>query len=306
VRAELHADGGAAAASEDFFRSPVFLGAEGVTHTLEAGPALIPVIVRDITGKGGLRDAISPYGYPGARMEPGAPSPAPAAVDWLATELVSLFLRDRVGDPPALAGGTERSRLQFYDPELGRAVRPRLAEQVRRNERDGWVVDSRRGPDSSATERASFHALYTQTMRRTEAAPRYLFDPEYFEAILSHPRAWLLLAAVGSREAAAGAIAVLSDGVLHYYLGGTADVALEASPFKNVVVAMLDLADGLEAPLNLGGGVRAGDGLERFKRGFANSERPFRTHEVVCDPQAYERLAAGRDAGGFFPAYRAP
>ena len=69
---------------------------------------------------------------------------------------------------------------------------------------------------------------------------------------------------------------------------------------------MLDLADELGMPLNLGGGLVAGDGLEGFKRGFANAELPFVTHEIVCDPGAYERLSAGRDAGDFFPAYRAP
>jgi hypothetical protein len=72
-----------------------------------------------------------------------------------------------------------------------------------------------------------------------------------------------------------------------------------------VVAAMIDLADDLDVPLNLGGGVAAGDGLERFKRGFANAEAPFVTHEVVCDPTAYEELSAGREAGDFFPAYRA-
>ena len=41
----------------------------------------------------------------------------------------------------------------------------------------------------------------------------------------------------------------------------------------------------------LGGGVTAGDGLETFKRGFANAELPFRTHELVCDQGEYERLA---------------
>ena len=56
---------------------------------------------------------------------------------------------------------------------------------------------------------------------------------------------------------------------------------------------MLDLADELGLPLNLGGGVSAGDGLEAFKRGFANAELPFHTHELVCDPGEYERLAAG-------------
>ena len=39
--------------------------------------------------------------------------------------------------------------------------------------------------------------------------------------------------------------------------------------------------------------------------GFANCEQAWRTSEIVCDPAAYERLSAGRDAGGFFPAYRA-
>ena len=50
---------------------------------------------------------------------------------------------------------------------------------------------------------------------------------------------------------------------------------------------MIELADELGVTLNLGGGVRPGDGLEDFKRGFANGELPFRTHEIVCDPGAY-------------------
>ena len=58
-------------------------------------------------------------------------------------------------------------------------------------------------------------------------------------------------------------------------------------------------------PLNLGGGLAAGDGLEAFKRGFANAELAFSTHEIVCDPDAYAELAGDRDAGDFFPAYRA-
>jgi len=92
---------------------------------------------------------------------------------------------------------------------------------------------------------------------------------------------------------------------VHYYLGGTADAARHASPFKNVVGAMLDLADRLQLPLNLGGGVTPGDGLETFKRGFANAEEPFHTQEVVCDREAYRELSQGREAGGYFPAYRA-
>ncbi len=141
-------------------------------------------------------------------------------------------------------------------------------------------------------------------MRRADAAERYFFGREYFDAILSFERSWLLAASRG-HEYGAGAIAAVSDGILHYYLGATADSARRASPFKNVVVAMLDLGDELGLELNLGGGVRPGDGLEEFKRGFANAELPFCTHEIVCAPDEYERLAGDRPAGDFFPAYRA-
>ncbi|MGI9021456.1 MAG: GNAT family N-acetyltransferase [Solirubrobacterales bacterium] len=304
MRAELHADGGAAAATGEFFRAGEFLRAEKITHTLEAGPLLLPVLVREIPGAPGALDAISPYGYPGATMA-GASVEA-GSVDWEATGLVSLFVRDRIRAEPAFAGGTERSPVQVHDPSIERSIRPRLLEQVRSNERGGWTVTLSPGPESTESDRGAFHSLYTQTMHRTGAGERYLFAPEYFDGILGFERSWLLTAAAGGTPGA-GAIAAVSDGVLHYYLGGSADSALDASPFKNVVVAMLDLADELGLPLNLGGGLIPGDGLERFKRGFANAEAPFVTHEIVCDRAEYARLAAGRDeVGAFFPAYRAP
>jgi hypothetical protein len=75
---------------------------------------------------------------------------------------------------------------------------------------------------------------------------------------------------------------------------------------KNLFAAMISLAGELGHSLSLGGGVEPGDSLDRFKSGFANDSAPFHTHEVVCDPDAYEQLSGGRDPGGFFPAYRAP
>lgn len=304
MRASLTQDGGAAAADPaQFFRSPEFLGAEDVTHTLalgEGGPSL-PVIVRPIPGEES-RDAISPYGYPGGSPGTAAP-PDPGEVDWSQTGLVSLFVRDRIGDDPSLAGGTVRSEVRIADPAAESGVRKRLREQIRRNERRGWQVDFTPGPESGPAARGAFERAYAETMARTEASERYLYDSAYFERLLGSDRSWLFLAA--NPEPLAGAIAVASDGFLHYYLGGTADAALDDSPMKNVFAAMIDLAGQLGLPLSLGGGVTPGDSLDRFKQGFANGSVPFRTHEVICDPDAYGRLSAGRDAGDFFPAYRA-
>jgi hypothetical protein len=142
-------------------------------------------------------------------------------------------------------------------------------------------------------------------MRRANAAQRYLYGLGYWERLLASPRAWLSLVRAPDSGMAAGAIAVLSDGILHYYLSGTAEQHLSNSPAKNLIAAVIDFAEELGVPMNLGGGVRRGDSLEAFKKGFANAELPFRTHEIVCDRAAYEQLSAGLEDTGFFPLYRA-
>jgi hypothetical protein len=306
-RAELIADRGASARSDDLFRCRAFLEAEGVTHTLRVDSprrsALVPLIVREIEGAEAI-DAISPYGYPGALLEGEGEAPGPGEVDWSATGLVSVFARERLAGDPWLAGASERSRVLVHDPGRPRRVRSRIGEQIRANRRDGWSIEALSGPDSTTADRDAFALAYEQTMRRAGAAERYFFARDYLDAVLGFERSWLLVARRDG-ELGAGAIAGLSDSTLHYYLGATADSARRVSPFKNVVAAMLDLADELGLPLNLGGGVEPGDGLESFKRGFANAELPFRSHELVCDRSAYERLG-GAGGGGFFPAYRAP
>jgi Acetyltransferase (GNAT) domain len=300
VRAELIEDGGARARSHDFFRCEQFQRAEGVTHSLVVEDRLAAgVVVRDVPEGGGLRDAVSAYGYPGA-LTPALPEPLdPREVDWSGAGLVSVFLRDSIGGEPCLEGGTLRSEVQLVDPRAGLEIRSTHARHIRRNARLGYAT-------GESDEVEAFGALYRQTMVRTEAAERYFFGDDYLAQVVSSPAARLLLTRGPDGRAAAGAIVAESDGMLHYFLGGTADELLEHSPFKSTVAAMVDLAGELDMPLNLGGGLRPGDALEHFKRGFANSSAPFYTHELVCDPAAYERLSAGREDTGFFPLYRAP
>jgi Acetyltransferase (GNAT) domain len=308
VKARLIEDGGRAASDpEQFYRSPAFLEAEGATHTLaiEGDAELrLPVIVRTIEGSERW-DAISPYGYPGAAESPEGP-PDPGAIDWSETGLVSAFIRDHVGDRPCLAGATLRSRVHIAEGSAG--IRKRLREQIRRNERRGWRVEVSPGGEVPDAARGAFERAYAKTMARTGAAERYLYPSEYFALLLRSARSWLLLAARGDEaESLAGAIAVASDGYLHYYLGGTADEALGDSPMKNLFAAMIELGAELGLPVSLGGGVEPGDSLDQFKRGFASAQAPWHTHELVCDRAAYEELtaAAGKAPEGFFPAYRA-
>jgi Acetyltransferase (GNAT) domain len=325
ARAELLEDHGEAAVDDNFFRSRPFLDAEEVTHTLrietEDAELVAPLIIRGIDGTE-YQDAISPYGYPGLvagsggdsyrTLSAGCPygfTPAPPAldpnkIDFSATGIVSAFIRHTLGPSP-LAGATERNVVQIADPELPPKSRPSDRRQVRRNLEAGYELELVPGAETTPEQRAGFLDVYEQTMRRTGAAPHYFFGGSYFDRILEADRTWLALASGPEGDLAAASIAAVSDGYLHYYLSGSADSHLRQAPMKNVVARLVEHSSKLGLPLNLGGGISPGDALEEFKRGFANRQQPWLTSELVCDAQKYAQLSGDREAGNFFPAYRA-
>ncbi|HYO58405.1 GNAT family N-acetyltransferase [Archangium sp.] len=309
LRAVLVPDEGKLALSEDYFRSAHHLRAEGVTHTLVidggAGGALrLPLIVRPIEGTP-YRDAVSPYGYPGGVLD-GLSEVPKDAVDWRGTELVSIFVRDRVAGPRCFSGGTARNEVFFIDPRLPIEFREMHRRHVRRNFRLGFVSTYRPARESSREEREGFQEAYRQTMVRDGASSRYFFPDAYFEELFSSPAAWLATTRAPDGHVASAALGVSSDGVLHYYLGGTADAHLARSPAKNVFVALTELCTQLGLPLHLGGGIQPGDGLEELKRGLANASSRLCTHEIICKPEVYARLSEGSPGEDYFPAYRAP
>lgn len=318
--AELIEDRGVAAESDEFFRSRPFLDAEGATHTLRIASGervlLAPLIVREVSGANGARDAISPYGYPGVSLADGSIDPPvggkrlqraidPVEVDFSATGLVSIFIRHTLAKPP-FAGAAERNTVQIADPALPTKRRSSDRNRINKNRRAGYEVEIVPGPETTAEQRAGFLAAYEQTMRRTEAAERYFFDAAYFDRLFEAPATWLALAHAPGGGIAAGSLLARSDGFLHYYLSGSADPHLRDSPMKNLVAALVDHAAELNLPLNLGGGLAAGDALEEFKRGFANRTQTWQVSQIICDPEIYNHLSPSRAQTGFFPAYRAP
>jgi hypothetical protein len=307
-RADLVPDEGRSALSGDYFRSEHHLRAEGVTHTLviEGGgerALRIPLIVRPIPGTL-YRDASSPYGFPGGVLD-GLGEVPKGSVDWRSTELVSIFVRDRVSGRHCFAGGTARNEVFFIDPRLPIQFRPESRRQMRRNVQLGFVSTCCPVLEATREDREAFKAVYRQTMVRDAASPRYFFSDAWFEQVFSSPAAWLATTRAPDGHVASSALGVLSDGVLHYYLGGTADEDLRRSPAKNAIFgSLVEVATRLGLPLNLGGGVHPGDSLESFKRSFANASSRLYTHEIICDPSVYADLAGSRTGEDYFPSYR--
>ena len=169
-------------------------------------------------------------------------------------------------------------------------------QQIRKNEAAGYEVAAVAGPEATDADLARL----PRRLQRDDAARRrrraLLLRRRLLRPLLASPLTWLVAVTGPDGDCAAAALAVRSDGFLHYYLCGTADAHRRRAPLKNLIVAATDFADELGLPLNLGGGVTPGDGLEEFKRGFANRELPFRTHELICDRERL-RGAVGRPRG---------
>ena len=307
-RAVLVPDQGQRACSADYFRSEQHLRAEGVTHSLVVedgeGRALrVPLIVRPIEGTS-YRDAVSPSGFPGAELN-GLREVPPDAIDWRGTELVSIFLRDRIGGPCCFAGGTRRSEVCLIDSRQPVKFRGEHDADIRRNIRLGYTSSCVPARESSPELREGLKEVYRQSLARDPTAERPFFTEAWFEEVFTCPFAWLVTTRAPDGAVASSALAVLSDGLLHHFIGGTADAYLAHSPAKNELPLLVALSARLEAPVNLGGGVRPGDGIERSKRGFANATSHVYTHGLICDPEAYARLSRGPEDAAVFPAYRA-
>ena len=311
-RAELVADRGEAAQTADFFRSRAFYDAEGVTHTLRIQDAAAidrasPASPRDPRHRAArMRPRHTDTPAPRCTGEAGSP-PDPAGIDWSSAGLVSVFARERLGEEPCLAGQRARSVVQVHDPARPREHCAR-ASASRSAATASSATGSRcwRGPrDLGRGARELPRRLHRDDAAAPKAAERYFFDPDYLATILGFERSWLVLGRSPEGATAAGAIAALSDGLLHYYLGGTAEAHLGDSPFKNVVEAMIELAGELGVPSTSAAGSRPATAWRTSSAASPTRELPFHTHEIVCDPGAYERLSEGRADSGFFPLYRA-
>ncbi|RKH58446.1 GNAT family N-acetyltransferase [Corallococcus llansteffanensis] len=307
-RAVLVPDGGQRACSADYFRSEQHLRAEGVTHSLivedgEGRALRVPLIVRPIEGTR-HRDAVSPYGFPGAELN-GLSEVPPEAIDWRGTELVSILVSDRVGGPSCFAGGRPVSEVCVLDS--GRPVRFRddhIAD-IRRNTRLGYVGTCLPVRQAPPEQREALKQLSRRPLARDLTGTRPSFTDAWFEEVFTCGFAWLVGARAPDGAVASASLVVLSDGYLHTLVGGTADAYAAHAPAKNELPVLVELSAKLQAPINLGGGLQPGDDLERFKRGFANATARLCAHELICDPQAYAALSRGQAAPGRFPAYRA-
>jgi hypothetical protein len=145
--------------------------------------------------------------------------------------------------------------------------------------------------------------------QRVGAAPSYFLSAATWQALAASDRVELLGALRNDRLVAV---------TLFGWADGTADALFNISLPEGRDAATALLIEGAErlsargiSLLNIGGGVRPGDDVERAKQLFGASARPLLHLKQVFAPSRFRRLctAAGVEASGqttFFPPYHSP
>lgn len=189
-----------------------------------------------------------------------------------------------------------------------------VRQGARRAQREGVEIFI----DDTGAHVDDFIDVYISTMERRESSEWYRFDRSFFDTIHTSlfGRFVYFYAQLNGRVVAASLVLLGAD-TAYGFLGGTSAEAFSARPFDMIEVdTMRWLHENGFRHYVIGGGLRAGDSLEFYKRKFAPfGEVRFRTGERILCRDDYDRLVEQRrrrcrETGGslgddeFFPAYR--
>jgi hypothetical protein len=297
---------------------------------------LVPMIIRpipdEIVGHQDRLDAISLRGYPGPLLSVADPDRSEDFVDRASISLkrtlaahgvVSAYIRlHPLFELPLAALRRHGAVVDHGDAvvvdlttpydEMWRMTEHGHRRHINRIRKDAdWTVRI----DEKWERLDGLVQAYDESMARLGAASHWRLRYEYFDDMHAAlgDRISLCVAEYGDRLAAA-ALLTEEAGIAEYYLSGTVDDFVRASPSKAIIDFARQWAkERGNRVLNLAGSLRRGDSLSKFKLGFSPLHYPVMSWRLVSDEPAYDALTAAwsqwsrstpDDPDGFFPAYR--
>jgi hypothetical protein len=284
---------------------------------------VLPLVLRPVPGTD-LRDAVSPYGYPGPAAGAGPDETgfwrdaARALIDTLAAEgVVSAFVRlhPLLATPTAVLaesgtvvhhGRTVSIDLRQHPDEMWHQTHRTHRNQINKARRAGVTVVF---DDWDRLD--EWVAAYHATMRRVDATDFYFFDAAHFHRLHDAlgDRVHLAVALDADGELLGGNLFFEHRGLMHTHLQGTRDLRVaHADKLLYDEIRRWGHARGNRV-YHLGGGLGgAGDSLFRYKAAFSAGREDFHTWRIVADPDAFAKLAGGDPTPemmtGRFPPYR--
>jgi hypothetical protein len=285
---------------------------------------LLPLVLRPIP-ESYLKDAISPYGYPGPASNADPDDldfwrdAGRALIDTLAADrVISAFVRVHplLGTPvDALAetgtvvrhGQTVSIDLRQHPDEMWHQTHRTHRNQINKARRAGVTVVF---DDWDRLD--EWVEAYHATMRRVDATDFYFFDAGHFHRLRAAlgDRVHLAIAVDAGGVLLGGNLFFEYRGLMHTHLQGTRDLRVNhADKLLYDEIRRWGHARGNRV-YHLGGGVggSAEDSLFRYKAAFSAGREDFHTWRVVSDPEMFTKLSGGEPTpemmASRFPPYR--
>lgn len=311
------------------------IGGDWCTIADEGGRWQVPLIVQRMDND--VIDAATPYGYGGIYAADDLTDEEITSA-WsstrsllLAQGITSVFLRFSPFLPEqtarlGLCEGLEIERISetiavrlTTEDDMWATMKKRSRYTVRKAREHGFTGAVERADHGINTPGHPFRQLYDATMDRLEAAAHYYFGDAYYQRLSDSLPGELHVAMVKDQEqnVVAAALVMCDTDVVHYHLSGSNPEAARLGANNLLIWSIMEwgATNGFTS-LHLGGGVKAGDNLFKFKESFGGDILPFSIGRSVIDQSRYDTLVIDRArslgkepeelrSSGFFPAYRA-
>ena len=299
---------------------------------------LYPFLFRDLTVEyfwspdiGPARDIVTPYGYGGPYIWGNGHTQSVADKFWSRFDawakeqhVVSEFIRfalfrETILEYPGQQEEKLRNvvrNLDLNEDALWMDFDHKVRKNVRKARRSGVHVEL----DPLGEKLDDFLRVYKDTMDRREADEGYYFPRTFLQQIHRELGGhFMYFHAIHDGKIISTELVLVSADNVYSFLGGTDKNAFELRPNDLLKYeAILWARNHRKRRFVLGGGYEAGDGIYRYKLGFArNGSIPYFVGRRVFRVGAYDKLVENKKAfarsqgrewiprDGYFPSYRA-
>lgn len=146
----------------------------------------------------------------------------------------------------------------------------------------------------------NFIKLYNKNMEKVNASKYYYFNKNYFNSQEKIDNAYLVNVKDNSKNIIGSVIIYQYKNLIHYHLSCNNNSSncitdyLLISVLKNI---------GIGKTFILGGGLKDGDSLSKFKKKLSNKEFKYTIYKNILNKKVYDKLSKN-EVNDFFPCYR--
>lgn len=145
-----------------------------------------------------------------------------------------------------------------------------------------------------------FFFLYNQNMKRVNASQYYFFNNNYFNSLEEINNSYLAIVKDNLNNIIGSSIIYKFDNLIHYHLSCNDNSSNCITDFLLINILK---EIGINKLFILGGGIKDGDGLSKFKKRLSNKEFKYTIYKNILNEEIYEKLSKNKK-NNFFPSYR--